>query len=310
MVSRPELERAVKTDRSLDVVVVFGAGRMGSQIGCEYALAGHEVVWVARSPKRARKGIEEAFRLANESGLFSASVTRRALDEIVIAGDTSEVADPVRLVVESIEEQFERKVQLLAPVARAWPTAVIASNTSSIPITALGDAIGAPERMIGVHYWNPPLLMPVVEVVRGAETDDPVVAQMLSTLRGMAKRPVVVEREVPGFIWNRLQFALLREAIWLVETGVASPETVDEVVRSSLARRWRLTGPFETVALGGAKTFSDIATNLFPELSTATDLTGLDRWTIKDQSVLAALRDRRDRALAAELLTERTEGIS
>jgi 3-hydroxybutyryl-CoA dehydrogenase len=94
--------------------------------------------------------------------------------------------------------------------------------------------------------------MPLVEVIRTEQTESRVIDLILDSLRAIGKRPVMVEREVPGFVWNRLQFALPREALWLVESGVATPETVDEVVRDGLARRRRLTGPFETAALGPA----------------------------------------------------------
>jgi 3-hydroxybutyryl-CoA dehydrogenase len=209
------------------------------------------------------------------------------------------------MIVESLPEDLELKVAALGELAALHPAALIASNTSSISITALGDAAGVGERIVGTHYWNPPLLMPLVEVVGAERTPAALVARVAQLLRAIGKRPVTLQREVPGLLWNRLQLAVLRECLWLVEEGIARPETIDEVMRDGLARRWRLTGPFETVALGGAGTFDAIAENLFPLLSAATAGTGFADHVPGDPEVLAALRERRDSALAGELRAER-----
>jgi 3-hydroxybutyryl-CoA dehydrogenase len=123
-------------------------------------------------------------------------------------------------------------------------------------------------------------------------------------LAALGKEPVHVQRDVPGFIWNRLQAALLRESLWLVGEGVATPETVDRVVRSGLARRYRYTGPFETIALGGVDAWTRVAENLFPQLSNATRTEGLEPW-LAPYELLDAVRLRRDRGLAEELARER-----
>lgn len=286
-------------------VAVIGAGLMGSQIGCEYALGGHDVTFVARRPTSARRRVEQAFRLVARYGLDRDDVIEEARGRIDITETTDGLDEDVEVVVESVVEGIDAKVRVLREAAQRCPRAILASNTSSLSISSLGDGSGAPERTIGTHYWNPPLLMPLVEVVRGKETDAELVDRQMTTLRELRKRPVLVERDVAGFIWNRMQLALLREAVWLVEQGVASPATVDEVVRDGLARRWRLTGPFETVALGGAETFERIAANLLPVLSKSEALPGLERWLNDAQATLDVARERRDDGLAAELQRER-----
>jgi 3-hydroxybutyryl-CoA dehydrogenase len=271
-------------------VLVLGAGLMGAQIGCEYIAGGHDVTFVARDGEAAAARVAKASALAGQLGL-----------ELKGSYEISAVSDEAaELVIESLPEDLELKARLLTPLA---DTPVIATNTSSLSITELGERIGAPERTVGTHYLNPPLLMPPVEVVAGSGTDPAVVERMASTLSALGKLPVLVERDVPGFVWNRLQLALVREALWLVEQGVASPGTVDTVVREGLARRWRHVGPFAIAGLGGVETWLKIGENLLPELSTSGDLAGLDRHVTLDdpQAALAA----RDEALAEELYRER-----
>jgi 3-hydroxybutyryl-CoA dehydrogenase len=148
--------------------------------------------------------------------------------------------------------------------------------------------------------------MPLVEVIRGDATSDDVVRTMVITLEGLQKRPVLVDRDVDGFVWNRLQLALLREAVWVVENGVAQPSVVDRIVREGLARRWRYTGPFQTAALGGAATFERVAANLWPVLSTASSLSDLRQWLDENEETTRPLRERRDAGLAADLHADRS----
>jgi 3-hydroxybutyryl-CoA dehydrogenase len=282
-------------------VLIVGVGRMGSQIGCEFAAAGHEVTCLARSVDTIERNVELALDVATRHGLLGARSQDDLRERIHVATELAAVEPPAQLVLESLPEVPALKVEFLSAAAARWPEAIIASNTSSLSITTIGEAIGAPERTIGLHYWNPPLLMPLVEVIATGATDPAVRATALDWISGVGKQPVLVERDVPGFIWNRLQFALLREALWLVENGVAEPATVDLVVRDGLARRLSLTGPFESAELGGLETFAAVAQNLFPELSAAVAAPGLREWTPRDQGELDALAARRDACLAQQL---------
>ena len=285
-------------------ILLLGPGLMGSQIACEYALGGHDVTVLARRPDVARERIDRGFATARRHELATAEQIESACGRVTIARDP-EAASGAEIVVESVVEDLTAKAEALRPVVAAAPGAIVASNTSSIPISAIGAAIGAPRRTVGAHYWNPPLLMPLVEIIRGEETAPHVVRTMTGVLRGMGKRPLPIERDVDGFAWNRLQLALLREAVWLVENGVASSQTVDAIVRDGLARRWRYTGPFQTAALGGAATFERIAGNLWPVLSCAQGVTDLRRWLDERPETTGPLRERRDAGLAADLHAER-----
>ena len=282
-------------------VLVVGAGLMGAQIGCEYALGGHDVTLAARDLGRVRDRVDAALGTAQERALVTADEAGAARERIAITADYDTAGWD--LVVESVPEDLHLKADVLRPIAGNSESAMLASNASSLSITALGENVGAPERTLGTHYWNPPLLMPLVEVVPARASQD-VVDRVVTTLAALGKRPVLVERDVPGFIWNRLQFALLRECVWLVENGVATPETVDEVVRHGLARRWRHVGPFQAIALGGVDTWNRSGANLVPELSTESRLPDL-RTLAPQNGSLEEVAARRDQALARELLEER-----
>ena len=289
-------------------IVVAGPGLMGSQIGAELAIGGSNVTFLVRRPDEATRRVDAAFDLAASLGLWPAEAVAAGRGRATYADAVDRLDPDAGLFLESIVEERDPKVGLLAQAAERLPRAVLASNTSSIGIAELGEGSGAPERVLGMHFWNPPLLMPLVEVISGPATDPAHVETVVGLVRAIGKRPVVVDGDVPGFVWNRLQLALLREAVWIVENGVASPGVVDEIVRDGLARRWRYTGPFQTAALGGPATFTRVADNLWPVLSTATGVEALDRWLESDPDALAAVKAARDAGLLDDLKRDRTDG--
>lgn len=278
-------------------VLVIGAGLMGSQIAVDWAAAGHSVTVIARDQQAA------AERLA-----AATDVLRRYRPDAVeppaprLTGWDDARLDDVDLAIESVGEDLGLKAELLGRVAAASARAILATNTSSLRITDLGAAVGDPGRVIGLHYWNPPLLMPAVEVVRGEETATAPERMLVELLEAMGKVPILARRDVPGFVWNRLQAALLREAVWLVDNGVATPETVDAAVRHGLAPRATHTGVFDTVALGGTAVWNALMANVVPSLSDATEVGDLGtRLPDRDPARLRRLAAERDAGLAARI---------
>jgi 3-hydroxybutyryl-CoA dehydrogenase len=265
------------------------------------------VAFLVNQREAAERRVSAAFDLAATLDLWPAEAIERARRQVSLLESIDDCDPATELFLESIVEDAEPKIALLRSAARRLPDASLASNTSSISIGVLGDGSGAPERTIGMHYWNPPLIMPLVEVISGPKTRPDVVETVAALIRGIGKRPMIVDEDVPGFVWNRLQFALLREALWIVENGVAAPEVVDEIVRDSLARRWRYTGPFATAALGGPATFTNVANNLWPVLSNAPEVHDLARWLPTDASTLAETKARRDAGLLRDLKAEREQ---
>jgi 3-hydroxybutyryl-CoA dehydrogenase len=287
-------------------VAVVGAGRMGAGIAASFAAHGHDLTVVARSQHKARSAVEQVLEETRAYGVWT--------DPACSVGAIRYVAAPAAvppqsdLVLESVSESWQLKVALLHEIGAAAPNAVLASNTSSFSITALADAAGSPERAVGLHFWYPAQLMPLVEVVRGEHTLNAAVDLARHAVCSIGKTPIDVRRDVPGQIWNRLQIAVLREALALVTAGVADPDQVDLVVREGLARRWARTGPFESAVLGGTRTFETVARNLLPELSDARNLDGLAAVLESYVKDPAALDKRRNDSLARALARERDGG--
>ena len=290
-------------------VAIIGAGLMGAQIGCEYALGGHEVRVHSRDIGGALQRVANGFAVLEAHGLSTADAARAAAGRVTTAAHPGDAARDADLLVESLPEDLELKASVLREALAGARHPVVATNTSSLSITAIGEAIGAPERTLGTHYLNPPLLMPTVEVIAGERTAPETVSLVQEMLVALGKLPVLVRRDVPGFVWNRLQFALVRECAWLVEHGVASPEDVDTVMREGLARRWRRVGPLRAIALGGVDTWNRSARAIVPDLSTARELPDLAEVAITDGD-LSTDAATRDGALARELREERAIGAS
>ena len=285
--------------------VVIGTGSMAPGIAAEYArlgptqIAGRDGAKIAAALGVARSALET---LADEGLLDPAEA---AVARANLAGTTIDAADiaGATVIVESITEDLAAKQAFFVMLDRvASPTALLCSNTSSLRITAIAAGLAHPERVIGTHYWNPPHLLPLVEVIPGERTAPETVATTRALLVRMGKEPVHVRREVPGFIWNRLQLAMLRECLWLVSNGVATPEDIDAIMERGLGRRWSLTGPFTTVRLGGPHVFARIAEELFPEF--AAEPAEPEGWreiltTSRTDIDSATARAARERALAA-----------
>jgi 3-hydroxybutyryl-CoA dehydrogenase len=290
-------------------VAIIGAGLMGAQIGCEYALGGHEVRVHSRDLGAAQQRVADGFAVLEAHGLSTADEVRSAAGRVTTAAHAGEAANDADLLVESLPEDLELKASVLREALAGARQPVVATNTSSLSIAAIGEAIGAAERTVGTHYLNPPLLMPTVEVIAGERTASEAVSLVQETLVALGKLPVLVRRDVPGFIWNRLQFALVRECAWLVEHGVASAEDVDTVMREGLARRWRRVGPLRAIALGGVDTWNRSGRSIVPDLSNTRELPDLAEVAITDGD-LSADAAARNGALARELRDERAIGAS
>ena len=263
-------------------VTVVGTGVMGPGIALSFAIGGIEVALVGRTGARLKQSMarirKSLDRLCNE-GLVDDKVA--VLDLIKGFVSLKEGLHKTELVVEAISEDIELKKSLFSEIDSLCSTDVIfATNTSGLSITEMASATSRPERFIGTHFWNPPHLIPLVEVVRGSKTRDDTVLEVKQLLERMGKVPVIVNKDVPGFVGTRLHQALIREAFFIVEEGIANVEDVDKVVKASFGRRLAITGPFETCDLGGLDTFL-AAAEVWKHLSNAQEPSRLLRQKVE-----------------------------
>ncbi|MFP8952229.1 3-hydroxyacyl-CoA dehydrogenase family protein [Natrialbaceae archaeon A-arb3/5] len=251
---------------------IIGAGTMGPGLAVQFARHGTDVTLIDHRQSNiedAKETVASALEFLQTEAML-ATDPEAVRDRIAYTLDTESGVEDAELVLETVSEDRDVKRDVFETVTAAAPDdAVLASNTSGIPITELGELAPEPERVVGCHWWNPPYLLPLVEVVRGEETADAVVEQTVEFVEGVGRDPIVVERDVPGFVWNRIQFAVIRECAHLVEEGVASLEDVERAVRDGYALRTAAVGPFETADLSGIDLFGDIADDLYQHLSTA-----------------------------------------
>lgn len=252
-------------------VSIVGAGAMGHGLAVQCAVTDQHVTLVdhrQRNLDRARDQIEEAVAFLSEHNLTDRdpSEISKRIDFTLRINDGVGSAD---VVVETITEDLAAKQDLFGDVARAAPPdAVLASNTSSISITEIADGVpGHADRIAGCHWWYPPYLLAPVEIVRGEKTDQGTIDRLHAFVEAAERDPVLVERDVPGFVWNRVQFAVVRECLHIVEEGVASVEDVNRAIRDGYATRTAAIGPFETMDIAGLDLFATIAADLYPELA-------------------------------------------
>jgi 3-hydroxybutyryl-CoA dehydrogenase len=237
-------------------VTVVGTGRIAPGIAAWCASGAEEVRIAGRTLARAETAAAEARALLQDSG--------DSVQAVVIGEAAFESCD---LVIESVVEDRAVKLALLSQLDGWAPTgAVLATNTSGLSVNDLCQAVGRDE-FVGLHFLYPAHLTPLVELIP-AERSSPAVTHALSAFAlGGGKTPIVVRKDVPGFLWNRLQFAILRECLRLLDEGVADAATIDAAVADGLAPRWLGAGPLATVDLGGPETFARVAVELFPQLA-------------------------------------------
>lgn len=188
----------------------------------------------------------------------------------------AEAVTETDLVVEAVTEDLRLKVQLLEEVERSVRrSAILCSNTSAFIISELGRALRYRHRFLGTHFWNPPHVVPCVEVIKGEETSTEVFDTVVDLIRRVGKEPVRVLKDVPGFLGNRLQHAMWREAVALVAEGIASAEDIDRVVKFGFGLRCALLGPLETADLAGSDLTHAVHEYLFPFLNAKKTLSPL-----------------------------------
>jgi len=252
-------------------ITVVGAGLMGHGIAQIFAVHGHPV-WLVESNEEIRGIAKDRVRenltnMANQGVVFKEDPDT-ILDRIKISADLAPACEDCDFVIEAVYENLELKQQIFADLDRLCsPKAILCSNTSVMSITEIASKSEGRERIVGTHFWNPPYLIPLVEVVRTEETASWCTEATYDLLARVGKHPVHVHKDVPGFVGNRLQHALWREAFAIIDEGICDPATVDEVIRNGFGLRLPILGPVETADMVGLDLTMAIHNYILPHIN-------------------------------------------
>ncbi|MEK4405417.1 3-hydroxyacyl-CoA dehydrogenase NAD-binding domain-containing protein [Sporosarcina sp. FSL K6-6792] len=256
----------------MEKLAIIGCGTMGHSIALSAAWAGIEVKISGMNEQdlaTADKGLRNKLTVMVHNDLFNEAMAEEIRMRIEFSTSLEEVVQEATFIIEVIPENSQMKRELYKEIeAICSKDTVLASNTSGFTPTSLAEEMEYPNRFIVTHFWNPGHLIPLVEVVKGEKTDQVTIERAMNLLNEMNKKPILINKEVPGFIGNRLQYALFREAQSLLDEGVATKEDIDAAVMYSIGRRLPITGPLMTADMGGLDVFSAISNYLFEDLST------------------------------------------
>jgi 3-hydroxybutyryl-CoA dehydrogenase len=274
----PERTSPVAQPAQSDItrIAVIGAGLMGHGIALELAAHGYDVRLHDSDTEqlaRAEQRVAGSLQLLRDSGNLTAEQVTTAQARLRRVGDLAEAVADVDLVIEAVVEILAIKQAVFRALDELAPaTAIFASNTSSYMPSSLAEATTRPEQVVVTHYFNPPHLLPLVEIVPSPATSPATIAAMKQLYESINKSPVILRDEILGFVGNRLQTALLREALALVEEGIATPADIDTIIRTGFGRRLALAGIFEVRDLSGWDVSITVHEELAPAISAATDV--------------------------------------
>ncbi len=262
---------------SIKNIGIIGAGVMGPGIAEVLAIFGSSFDFHInlfdisdQAIENAKKRMEQDFVKVESVGIFSNDDLQRARDRIHYVTELESLKDS-QLIIEVIPEKIELKQNFFKKIEDiVSPDTILATNSSGLSITQIANVTRNPERCIGTHFMNPPLLMPLVEIVKGEKTSDDTVSVMTDLLSSVNKRPVLVKKDVPGYVHNRLQAAVFRELMYLVDNDIMEVDDLETTVRYGLGLRLPVMKVFEMVDLMGLDTINNVLSYLYPSLDRST----------------------------------------
>jgi 3-hydroxyacyl-CoA dehydrogenase len=255
-------------------VVVAGAGTMGPGIAAVFASHGFDVALTdvqEAALERAKATVETVYAILVREGFLDQPAADDGRARLQFVAGLDAAMKDADYVVETIPEKLALKQEFFRQAeAMVRPETILASNTSGIPVTKLAEVCQHPERVIGMHWSNPPHIIPVIEVIRGAQTSDQAVDVTRQLVEKIGMIPVEVLRDVAGFVENRILYAIMREALHLVEQGVATPEAVDTITKWGIGYKLSVIGPLELLDVAGLDIYHSVASYLNADLSNET----------------------------------------
>ena len=256
-------------------VAVLGTGTMAIGIAAGFISSGYGVILLGRNIQRAQSAIPEIMNLAKGLNSGSGSGSSSTSPEQIQAGTIDDWTDwsDVALVLETVTENLALKQMIFASLDKRVPAHIpIGSNSSGFPISQISQSLKTAQRMFNMHYFMPAHIVPLVEVVLGKASDPSMAKKVCEFFEETGKKPVLVNKDIPGFLANRIQHALMREALALINDGIATPEDVDTAVRYSFGFRYAAVGPMTQKEISGWEGMAIAAKEIYPSLSNNTEI--------------------------------------
>ena len=261
----------------MKTVAVIGTGIMGAGIAAGFIAQNIPVAILGRSKDKADACLDKAITLAQKIGMTGNSATKEEADtrKQQFTGVLEDWQDwnQFSWVIETVAENLELKKQVFKYLDQVVPPGIpIGSNSSGFPISKIAEGLKTSNRMMGAHYFMPAEVVPLVEIVMGQNTELKYAEQACELYKSIEKKPVLVKKDIPGFLANRIQHALMREALSLVQEGIATPADIDDAVRYSFGFRYAAVGPMTQKEISGWDGMANAAKEIYPSLSNITTL--------------------------------------
>ena len=263
--------------KNMKSVAVIGTGIMGAGIAAGFIAQNIPVVILGRSKDKADACLDKAISLAKKIGMVGDNVTKDDADikkqQFIGVLEDWQDWNQFSWVIETVAENLELKQKVFQYLDQVVPADIpIGSNSSGFPISKIAEGLKSANRMMGAHYFMPAEVVPLVEIVMGQKTELKYAEQACELYRAIEKKPVLVKKDIPGFLANRIQHALMREALSLVQEGIATPADIDDAVRYSFGFRYAAVGPMTQKEISGWDGMANAAKEIYPSLSNITAL--------------------------------------
>ncbi|MDQ3226068.1 MAG: 3-hydroxyacyl-CoA dehydrogenase NAD-binding domain-containing protein [Chloroflexota bacterium] len=259
------------TEKAISKIAVIGAGTMGPGMAATFARHGFATALFDVKPdqlEKAKGAVDFVYTILTGGGFMTAEDADAGRGRITYSTNLAETLADADFVVETVPEQKGIKQQVFQEIeALVGDDVIIASNTSGIPISELATVTRLPGRVVGMHWSNPPHLIPVIEVIRGELTSDETAQTTVTIVEAIGMVPAIVDRDVPGFVENRILYAIMREALHLLDEGVASAEAIDTITKWSIGYKLAVIGPLELLDVAGLDIYTSVASYLNKDLN-------------------------------------------
>lgn len=257
-------------------VAVIGSGTMGPGMAATFARQGYETSLFDIKPEqleKAKGAVDFVYTTLTNGGFMTAEEADAGRGRLTYTDDLAAALNGADFVVETVPERRDIKQQVYQQIeSLVGDEVIIASNTSGIPISEIASVAKNPGRVVGMHWSNPPHLIPVIEVIRGADTSDETADATVEMVKSIGMVPAIVDKDIAGFVENRILYAIMREALHLLDEGVASAEAIDTITKWGIGYKLAVIGPLELLDVAGLDIYNSVASYLNADLNASSDI--------------------------------------